>query len=56
LIRDKPFANRLFPAAGAVARGGVKPGHFWAEPFRTLRLTPRLPAGWAEKRKLLGFR
>jgi hypothetical protein len=20
----------------AVARGGVKPGHFWAEPFRTL--------------------
>jgi hypothetical protein len=56
LIRDKPFANRLFPAAGAVARGGVKPGHFWAEPFRTLRLTPRLPAGWAEQRKLLGFR
>jgi hypothetical protein len=28
-----------------------------AAPAQTLmRLTPRLPAGWAEQRKLLGFR
>ena len=36
----------------AVARGGVKPGRFWAEPFRTLNLEGRQARGgaglWAE--------
>jgi hypothetical protein len=49
----------LYPPASSLA--GARHHHGHHKPLQLtaqtlMRLTPRLPAGWAEQRKLLGFR
>jgi hypothetical protein len=47
LISEKIGAERVY---------GVPVGQPQLTAQTLMRLTPRLPAGWAEQRKLLGFR
>jgi hypothetical protein len=53
-LYSTPASSWLAPDITTAIINGRKPPQLTA---RTLmRLTPRLPAGWPEQRKLLGFR
>src|ERR1019366_9974005 len=57
-ISPHEFGDALFgtfePDITTAIINGRKPPQLTAQTL--MRLTPRLPAGWAEQRKLLGFR
>jgi hypothetical protein len=57
-ISRHEFGDALFgtfePDITTAIINGRKPPQLTAQTL--MRLTPRLPAGWAEQRKLLGFR